>query len=79
VLLAYRCAIASPHVLATAVEASEFPERADRAGVQGVPAIAVDERLAWAGRVPEGIFVERLLAAAGAPAPGPRPEPADPA
>jgi predicted DsbA family dithiol-disulfide isomerase len=74
VLLAYRCAIASPHVVATAVEASEFPERADRMGVHGVPAVAVDGRLAWAGRVPEPVFVERLVAAATAHGTTPRPD-----
>ena len=64
-LLAYRCALASPSVTATAVEASEFPSWADRHGVMGVPAIVVDDRAAWAGSVPEPLFVERLLAAVG--------------
>ncbi|MBM3677137.1 MAG: hypothetical protein FJW96_04540 [Actinobacteria bacterium] len=64
-LLAYRCAVASDRIRAEAIEASEFPLRADRHGVHGVPAIVVDGRPAWAGRVPEAQFVERLLAAAG--------------
>jgi alkyl hydroperoxide reductase subunit AhpF len=71
VLLAYRCAIAHPRIRSTAIEASEFPERADRVGVHGVPAIAVGGRLAWAGRVSEDVFVGRLVAAAtGGPPPG---------
>jgi predicted DsbA family dithiol-disulfide isomerase len=68
VLLAYRCALASPWIRAEAVEASEFPARADRHAVHGVPAIVIDDRPAWAGRVPEDAFVERLLeAVAGSP------------
>lgn len=62
-LLATRCALASPHVTAVAIEASEFPAEADRHGVHGVPAVVVDDRPAWAGSVPEQAFVERMLAA----------------
>ena len=65
-LLATRCALASEHVDAVAVEASEFPAETDRHGVSGVPAIVVDGRPAWAGSVPERAFVERLVAATGA-------------
>ena len=68
VLLAYRCALAHPLIHATAVEASEFPERAARVGVHGVPAIAIDGRLAWAGRLAEEMFVKRLVEAVGRPA-----------
>jgi predicted DsbA family dithiol-disulfide isomerase len=66
VLLAYRCALAEPQVTATAIEASEFPARADRHGVLAVPAIVVDERPGWTGSVPEAVFVDRLLTAAAA-------------
>ncbi len=65
-LLAYRCALATQHVTATAIEASEFPTQADRHGVMAVPAIVVDDRTSWAGSVPEPVFVERLLAAVAA-------------
>lgn len=64
-LLAYRCALASPHVTAVAIEAGEFAAEAGRHGVQAVPAIVVDDRPAWTGSVPETAFVGRLLAAAG--------------
>lgn len=63
-LLAYRCALASPHVTARGVEASEFPLLADRHSVHSVPAVVVDGRARWAGNVPERVFVDRLLAAA---------------
>jgi hypothetical protein len=65
VLLAYRCALASPRVTAAAVEATEFAARADRHGVVSVPAIVVDGRAAWVGNVSEASFVQRLLQAAG--------------
>ena len=61
-LLAHRLALASPHVTAAGVEASEFPLSADRHGVLAVPAVVVDGRLAWAGNVPERTFVTRLVA-----------------
>jgi hypothetical protein len=66
VLLAYRCALASPRVTARGIEASKFPALADRHGVFSVPAVVIDERPAWAGNVPEAVFVERLLAATSA-------------
>lgn len=49
---------------ATATEATSFPTRTDRFGVLQVPAIVVNGRLAWAGGLGEGPFVERLLDAA---------------
>ena len=64
VLMAYRCALASPRVSAAAVEATEFATAADRHGVVSVPAVVVNGGLAWVGALPEAIFVERLLAAA---------------
>lgn len=70
VLLAYRCALAHPRVWATAVEASEFPERAGRLGVHAVPSIAIDGRLAWSGGTSEEAFVQRLVDAASGPTGG---------
>ena len=58
-------ALASPRIQARAIEASEFVADADRHGVHAVPAIVVDDRYAWAGSVPEGMFVDRVLAAVG--------------
>ena len=65
-LLAYRCALASPHVTARGIEASEFPVLADRHGVHAVPAVVVNGRARWTGNVPEPVFVDRLLAAIAA-------------
>ena len=61
-LLAYRTALASPRVRAAAIEASEFPQLADRKGVYAVPAVVIDGEQRYAGAVPERVFVERLLA-----------------
>ena len=65
-LLAYRCALASERVSAAAVEATEFAVAADRHGVVSVPAIVVNDRLAWVGTVPEQRFVEHIVRAAQA-------------
>jgi predicted DsbA family dithiol-disulfide isomerase len=65
VLLAYKLALASPRIVARGIEASEFAVDADRHGVHAVPAIIVDDRYAWAGSVPEEVFVDRVLAAIG--------------
>jgi alkyl hydroperoxide reductase subunit AhpF len=65
VLQAYRCALATPRVRAAAVEATEFAAAADRHGVVSVPATVLNGRLAWVGALPESMFVERLLLAAG--------------
>ena len=62
-LLAYRTALASPHVRAAAIESSEFPQLAEEHGVYAVPTIVIDGAHSYAGAVPERVFVERLLAA----------------
>ncbi len=63
-LLAYRCALASPNVTAAAVEATEFAADADRHGIVSVPGIVIDGRLHHTGALPEHAFVQRLLTAA---------------
>ena len=63
-LLAYRCALASPLVRAAAVEATEFPALADAMDVWAVPKVVVNGVPQWDGAVPERVFVQRLLAPA---------------
>ena len=63
-LLAYRCALASPRVTATAVEANEFPRLAEEMAVWAVPRIAVNGVPQWDGSVPETTFLQRILAPA---------------
>jgi hypothetical protein len=62
VLLAYRAALASPRVTATAVEASEFPALADSLDVWAVPKVVVNGVPQYEGAVPERAFVQRLVA-----------------
>jgi len=62
VLLAYRCALASPRVTATAIEASEFPQLAKEMEVWAVPRIVVNGVPQSDGAVPERAFLARLLA-----------------
>lgn len=61
-LLAYRLALASPRIRASAVEATEFPALADSMDVYAVPKIVVNGTPQWEGSVPERIFLDRVLA-----------------
>ena len=63
-LLAYRLALASPRVRASAIESTEFSALADAMDVWAVPRIVVDGVPQWDGAVPERVFVERVLAPA---------------
>ncbi len=63
-LLAYRLALASPWIRASAIEATEFPALADSLDVQAVPRIVVNGVPQWDGAVPESVFVDRILAPA---------------
>ena len=60
-LLAFRCALASPRVTATAIEANQFPRLAEEMEVWAVPRIAVDGVPQWDGAVPEAVFLQRIL------------------
>jgi hypothetical protein len=62
VLLAYKTALASPHVTAAAIEAGEFPRLADEMNVWAVPSIAVNGVPQWEGAVRERVFLDRVLA-----------------
>jgi Thioredoxin domain len=61
VLLAYRCALASEWVTATAIEANEFPQLSQEMQVWAVPRIVVDGEPQWDGAVPEAEFLRRIL------------------
>jgi hypothetical protein len=64
VLLAYRCALASPRVTAAGIEATEFPSLADAMDVWAVPRVVVNGVPQWDGSVPERVFLDRILAPA---------------
>jgi glutaredoxin-like protein len=62
VVLAHEMALASPHVTAFAVEATEFPDLARQYHVSGVPKTVVNDRIEILGALPEETFVEQALA-----------------
>lgn len=59
-----KCALASPRVTATAIEANEFPRLAEEMEVWAVPRIVVNGAPQWDGAVPERVFLQRVLSAA---------------
>lgn len=61
VLLAHRMAIASEFVTADLVEATEFPQLANRYRVYGVPRTVINDVIHVEGAVPEGALASRLL------------------
>jgi hypothetical protein len=61
VLLATKCALASPWIRAAGIEATEFPTLADAMEVWTVPRIVVNGIPQWDGAVREPVFVERIL------------------
>jgi hypothetical protein len=63
VLLAYKAALASPRIRATAIEATEFPTLAAEMEVWAVPRIVVNGAPQWDGSVPEPVFLSRILSA----------------
>lgn len=72
VLLAHKMAVASDLVTADAIDATEFPELADRYHVHGVPRTVVNDTVRVEGAVPEAMLMAELipiLEAQGAPAP----------
>jgi thioredoxin family protein len=62
VLLAFRCALASERVSATAIEANEFPQLSQELGVWAVPRIVIDGEPRFDGSQPEPEFLRRILA-----------------
>jgi predicted DsbA family dithiol-disulfide isomerase len=54
-------AFASPHITATAVEATEFPDLARRYQVSGVPKTVVNETVEILGALPQDMFIEQAL------------------
>ena len=72
VLLAHKLAVASDLVTADAIDATEFPELADRYHVHGVPRTVVNDSVYVEGAVPEAMLMAELipiLEAQGSPTP----------
>lgn len=56
-------AIASAHISADVIEASEFPEMAQRYHLYGVPKTVINDQVEFEGAVPEHVFVQQVLSA----------------
>jgi glutaredoxin-like protein len=64
VRLAHKLAMANPNITGEMVEATEFPQLAQKFFVMGVPKIVVnDGAVQFEGAVPEDHFVEKILEA----------------
>ncbi len=62
--LAHHLAAASEWIRGDCVEATEFPELAQRYRVMAVPKIVINETVQFEGAYPEPAFVDQLLRAA---------------
>jgi predicted DsbA family dithiol-disulfide isomerase len=65
VRLAQHMAVASSRVRAECIEATEFPEIAQRYRVMAVPKIVINDRVEFEGALPEPQFLAAVLQAAG--------------
>lgn len=65
VRLAHQFALESPRIRADMVEATEFPHLAQKYKVFGVPRTVMNETTFIDGAVPEAIFLDHVLRAAG--------------
>ena len=58
--LAYQVALESPHISAEVIEANEFPELSQHYQVRGVPTTIIDEKMSFAGSVPDDLLVDTI-------------------
>ncbi len=58
--LAYQVALESLHISAEVIEANEFPELSQRYQVRGVPTTIIDEKMGFAGSVPDDLLVDTI-------------------
>jgi glutaredoxin-like protein len=65
VRMAHQMAMATPHVTAEIIEANEFLDLTEQYNVYGVPKTIINDRVEFEGAVPEKVFLEKVLAAAG--------------
>ena len=57
-------AVASEHVRATAIEATEFPELSRAYRVMAVPKVVINDQVEFEGALPEPQFLAAVLRAA---------------
>ena len=60
-VLAHRLAMASPHITADMVEASEFPHLANKYQVYGVPRTVINEDIHLEGAYPEEMVLKEMM------------------
>ncbi|HOE14167.1 MAG TPA: thioredoxin family protein [Candidatus Saccharicenans sp.] len=65
VRLAHQMALESPLITASMIEAAEFPELTQKYEVMGVPKSIFNETISLEGAVPEEVYLEQVLKAAG--------------
>ncbi|HRD02384.1 MAG TPA: thioredoxin family protein [Candidatus Saccharicenans sp.] len=65
VRLAHQMALESPLITASMIEAAEFPELTQKYDVMGVPKSIFNETITLEGAVPEEVYLEHVLKAAG--------------
>ncbi len=61
--LAHQLAIENEHITADVIDISEFTDLAQRYRVQGVPKTVINDRVEFAGALPESRFVQQVLQA----------------
>ena len=61
--LAHHLAVASDLVRGDCIEATQFPDLAQRYRVMAVPKTVVNDRVSFDGALPEAQFVEQVLRA----------------
>jgi len=59
--LAHKLAVANEHVTADVVEASEFPEMAQKYQIYGVPKIVINDVASFEGALPEAFFIQQVV------------------
>jgi hypothetical protein len=60
-------AIASPHITAQCIDATEFPELSRRYHVMAVPKIIINDAVEFEGALPERDFLAAVLRSVAAP------------
>jgi hypothetical protein len=65
VRLAHQFAVENEYIRADAIEATEFPDWTTRYRVHAVPKTVINESISIEGSLPEELFLEEILKAAG--------------
>ena len=62
-VLAHRMAMESDKITAEAIEATEFPDLAQKYRVMAVPRTVINDQAVIEGAMPESMFVRRIIEA----------------